>query len=64
VWLGVLVVRRRHVVSEALGISTVVVTLVVVSDALFGIVNMLGPLQGLLLGMLLQAAAVARRAGT
>ena len=38
------------------GISAVVVVLIVASSALFGITNMLSPLQGLLLGMLLQAA--------
>ena len=55
-WLWILILRSRRNAAAVLGVSSVAVALIVVSQALFGITNMLGPLQGLLLGMLLQAA--------
>lgn len=55
-WLGILVVRRRQNASAVLEISTGAVVLIVLGEAVFGITTMLGPLQGLLTGMLLQAA--------
>ncbi len=60
VWLWVLIVRRRHHAAAALQLSSVAVVLLVASQVVFGITNMLGPLQGLLLGMLLQAAWITR----
>jgi hypothetical protein len=56
VWSWILIVRRRRNAAAVLEISAVVVVLIVASSALFGVANMLAPLQGLLLGMLLQAA--------
>ena len=56
VWSWVLIVKRRENAAAVLEVSAVVVVLIVASSALFGITNMLSPLQGLLLGMLLQAA--------
>jgi hypothetical protein len=56
VWSWALIVKRRENAAAVLGVSAVVVVLIVASSALFGITNMLAPLQGLLLGMLLQAA--------
>lgn len=55
VWPWILIIRRRRNVAAALGVSAVTVVLLIISQALFGITNTLGPLQGLLLGMLLQA---------
>lgn len=60
-WLWVLVVRHRHRAAAVLELSAVSVVLLVVSQAVFGITNMLGPLQGVLLGILLQAAWITRR---
>ena len=60
VWLWMLIVRRRHQAAAVLQLSSVAVVLLVVSQAVFGITNMLGPLQGVLLGMLLQAAWITR----
>ena len=56
VWSWALIVTRRENAAAVLEVSGVVVVLIVASSALFGITNMLAPLQGLLLGMLLQAA--------
>jgi hypothetical protein len=58
--LWAVVVRHRRRAAAVLGISAVSVVLLVASQALFGITNMLGPLQGVLLGMLLQAAWITR----
>jgi hypothetical protein len=58
-WSWILIVKRRRNVAAVLEVSAVVVVLIVASSALFGIANMLAPLQGLLLGMLLQAAFLA-----
>jgi hypothetical protein len=60
VWLWTVVVRRRHHAAAMLGLSSVAVVLLVASQAVFGITNMVGPLQGVLLGMLLQASWIAR----
>lgn len=54
-WLWILIIRRRRNVAIALSVPGAAVVLIVVSDAVFGITNLLGSLQGLLLGMLLQA---------
>jgi hypothetical protein len=56
VWFWISIVRRRGRAAAVLGISGVVVALIVASQALFGITYGLGPFEGLLLGMLLQAA--------
>lgn len=65
VWLWVVVVRHRRRIASVLAISSITVVLLVLSQALFGITNALGPLEGVLLGLLLQAAwvtdVVARR---
>lgn len=61
VWLWMLIVRRRHHAAAVLQLSSVAVVLLVASQAVFGITNMLGPLQGVLLGMLLQAAWITRQ---
>ena len=58
-WLWVLIIRRRGRAGAVLGLSSVAVTVLVVSQAVFGITNTLSPIQGLLLGMLLQAAWLA-----
>lgn len=63
VWLWLLIVRHRRRASAALGISGVVIVLLVVSQALYGITNMLAPIEGLLIGMLLQAAYFSERRG-
>jgi len=60
-WLWISIVRRRGSAAAVLGISSVVVALIVASQALFGITYGLGPFQGLLLGMLLQAAWLTSR---
>ena len=60
-WLWTLVIRQRHHAAAVLGFSAVAVVLLVASQAVYGITNMLGPLQGALLGMLLQAAWIIRR---
>jgi hypothetical protein len=60
-WLWLLVVLRRGAIATSLGITSLAVVLVVGSCALFGMTNMLGPAQGLLLGCLLQAAYAAGR---
>jgi hypothetical protein len=60
-WLWLLIVRNRQQIAAGLGLSAVAVVLLVASQAVFGITNMLGPLQGVLLGMLLQAAWIGRR---
>lgn len=52
--------RRRGRAAAVLGISSVAVAMLVVSQALYGITNSLSPMQGLLLGMLLQAAWLAQ----
>ena len=58
-WLWILVLRRRGRAASVLGISSVAVALLVASQAVFGITNNLSAVQGLLLGMLLQAAWLA-----
>jgi hypothetical protein len=60
VYLWVVIVRRRQRAGVALGIGSTLVVVVVFSQAIFGITNMLDPAQGLLLGMLLQAACATR----
>jgi O-antigen ligase len=60
VWLWFFVVRNRRNAAGVLELSSVVVVLIVLSQMLFGVTNRLGPIQGLLLGMLLQAAAHTR----
>jgi hypothetical protein len=60
-WLGVLIIKRRHVAAATLELSATVVVLLVVAEALFGVTTMFGPVQGILTGMLLQAAFSARR---
>lgn len=61
VWLWVLIVRHRRRASAALQISGVVIVLIVVSQALYGFTNMLAPVEGLLIGMLLQASYLSSR---
>lgn len=61
VGLWILVIRRRRHVASALGVSSVVVALLIVSQALYGITNMLAPVEGLLLGMMLHAAYLTSR---
>ena len=61
-YLGVQIVRFRHVASAALGISSTTVALVVVGTALFGFTTMLGAVEGLLLGILVQGASLGMRA--
>jgi O-antigen ligase len=58
--LWIVVVRRRRQVGTVLGIGSTLVAVIVFSQLIFGITNMLDPVQGLLLGMLLQAACAAR----
>ena len=60
-WLWWLVIRQRHRVAAVLGLSAVTVVLLVASQAMFGVTSMLGPLQGVLLGMLLQAGWITSR---
>ena len=55
-WIGILIIRRRRSASAVLEISAAAVVLIVVGEFVFGITTMLGPMQGLLTGMLLQAA--------
>ena len=55
-WVGILIIRRRRSASTVLEISAAAVVLIVVGEFVFGITTMLGPMQGLLTGMLLQAA--------
>ena len=61
VYLGVEIIRRRQQASEALGISSTTISLIVAVTAVFGITTMLGAAQGLLLGMLLQGAFLGSR---
>jgi hypothetical protein len=56
VWIVVLRGRRRA--GAALGVGSTLVAVIIFSQAIFGITNMLDPVQGLLLGMLLQAACL------
>jgi heme A synthase len=56
VYLWVAILRRRRRAALALGVTGTLVGVIVFSQAIFGITNMLDPAQGLLLGMLLQAA--------
>jgi hypothetical protein len=57
-WLWVVVIRRRQRAAMALGIGTTLIVVILMSQAIYGITNMLDPVQGLLLGMLLQAACI------
>jgi hypothetical protein len=59
-YLFVGIVRRRHRVALALAIPSGLVVVLVFSQLIFGITEMLDPVQGVLLGMLLQAAHGAR----
>ncbi len=59
-WLGVGLYRRRRRVADAYGLSSLVVGLLMVGQAIFAITTMFGPVQGLLTGMLLQASALDR----
>ena len=61
-YIGLQIVRFRHAASAALGISPTIVALVVVGTAIFGLTTMLGAVEGLLLGMLLQGASLGMRA--
>jgi hypothetical protein len=54
VWLVIL--RRRQRAAIALGVTGTLVAVILFSQAIYGITNMLDPAQGLLLGILLQAA--------
>lgn len=56
IYLWVVVLRRRRRAALALGVTGTLVGVIVFSQVIFGITNMLDPAQGLLLGMLLQAA--------
>ena len=56
IYLWVVVLRRRRRAAVALGVTGTLVGVILFSQAIFGITNMLDPAQGLLLGMLLQAA--------
>jgi len=60
VWLWTLILRNRHHAAAVLELSSLTIVLLVASQAVFGITNTLGPLQGVLLGMLLQAAWITR----
>ena len=60
-WFWIVIVRRRQIAAAALGVSAVVVVLLIVSQVLYGITNMLAPVEGLLIGMLLQAAYATSR---
>ncbi len=60
IYLWVVVVRRRRAAGLALGIGSTLVAVLVFSQAIYGFTNMLDPVQGLLLGMLLQAACTTR----
>jgi hypothetical protein len=59
-WLWIFVVRHRREVAAVVGLSAVAVVLLIVSQAVYGITNMISPIQGVLLGMLLQAAWLTR----
>jgi hypothetical protein len=61
IWIWFLIVRNRRRAAAVLGLSSVAVTLIVASQAVYGITNTLGPLQGVLLGVLLQAAWISSR---
>jgi hypothetical protein len=61
VYLGIQIVRRRREASMMLGISSMSVVLLVVTIAVFGTTTMLGSVQGLLVGILLQGAFLGTR---
>jgi hypothetical protein len=56
IYLWIVILRRRRRAAVALGITGTLVGVILFSQAIYGITNMLDPAQGLLLGMLLQAA--------
>jgi hypothetical protein len=58
VWLGVVVVKRRRVAGSVLELTPSIVVLLVLAEAVFGVTTMFGPAQGILTGILLQAACV------
>ena len=64
VWLGVVLVRRRHTIAAVLDLTPSIVVLLVLAEALFGVTTMFGPVQGVLTGILLQAAFATTGAGT
>ena len=55
-WLWLVVIRGRRHVAAGLELPAVTVVLLIASQALFGVTSTLGPVQGILLGMLLQAS--------
>jgi hypothetical protein len=59
-WLGVTVIRRRRIAAAALELAPSLIVLLVLAQALFGVTTMFGPVQGVLLGALLQASFLAR----
>jgi len=63
VYLGIRIIKLRYEASAALGVSPATVVLIVTATAIFGITTMLGAVQGLLLGMLLQGAFLGRQRG-
>jgi hypothetical protein len=64
IWLGVVLVKRRHTIADVLDLTPSIVVLLVLAEALFGVTTMFGPVQGVLTGILLQAAFVTTGSGT